>query len=177
MDALHDLYKSQRDKERRELIQTIRELLNIGDCETAPDIETIAERVISAKPELQWLNDMGVQIGYVRSYKGKESKGKTILADCRKVTPVYGAYLPYDYIITVYEPSMCGLSDNHLKIVLWHELLHTGLTFNGELTVKPHDLEDFYGIIDKYGTRWLDGEVPDITSKEAETWQKGEPQT
>jgi geranylgeranyl pyrophosphate synthase len=31
------------------------------------------------------------------------------------------------------------------------------------ITINPHEIEDFYAVTDKYGTRWqIDDDVPDI---------------
>lgn len=166
-EYLREDYADLRTAERRELIGEFRELLDIKDAETAEDIAALAAQIIAAMPDLDIIPSFNIQIGYVRSYENKIKDGRPVYGDCRKVNVVYGAYLPYDFIITLYDSNIALLSDNQIKLLLFHELQHIGMTDRG-FAVLPHDVEDFYSILDKYGTRWaeLGADVPDILTEE-----------
>jgi hypothetical protein len=114
-------------------------------------------------PELSIIPEYDIKVGYVRSYQRKTDKGKTVNADCRKVSKVYGAYLPYDFIITFYEPNIYYMTENQQKILMLHELKHIGLGERG-LCIENHDVEDFGDILTRFGIdwNWMDKEVPDI---------------
>jgi predicted metallopeptidase len=155
------MYRELRGAERRSLIDDYREFLGIKDAETAPEYEDIAEQLISKLPDLALITDLNVQIGYVKSFEAKVKDGRTVFGDCRKVSTIYGAYLPFDFIITLYEPNIISLTVNQLKLLIYHELLHIGINDRG-LCVKPHDVEDFDSIINKYGLHWINADVPDI---------------
>lgn len=127
------------------------------DYEISKKYKAIAESVIDAEPELRWIREAGVQIGYLRSFKEKKSSGRPTLGECTKVNELYEPFCPYDFLITIYEPNTAGLTKQQLRILMFHELLHVGMEEkNGELKYKiiPHDVEDFYSILDRYGTRW-----------------------
>lgn len=160
---LQEIYGDLRTEEKRTIIQGLRTELGIKDAETAEDIQTIAEKIITKIGELNFINELDIKIGYVRSYERKTKDGQVIYGDCRKVSKVYGAYLPYDFVITLYELNIGHLTDNQIKILIWHELKHIDIGDRG-FTLRPHDIEDFYSIIDQYGTRWseFDTEVADI---------------
>ena len=44
-------------------------------------------------------------------------------------------------------------------MVLFHELLHVGIKKDGTLFVRPHDLEDFKLVINKFDTDWAKNEM------------------
>ena len=97
-----------------------------------------------------------------RSWIMKNSKkngpDKLILGECEKVASKNQWAISADFTITVYTSNVLGMSEDQIKILLFHELLHVGIDqgADGEETysVKKHDLEDFKIIIDKYGTDW-----------------------
>lgn len=158
---LFALYKVKRIEEKRELLKTIRHELEIKDFETADDLRELAEKIIDKMPEVQHIKEFDIKVGYVRSYESKPGK-KVVFADCRKITGVYTAYLPYDFIITLY-PEADMLTENQKKIVMLHELKHIDIGEQG-FTIRPHDIEDFKGILERFGISWseLNQDVPDI---------------
>ena len=100
-------------------------------------------------PELQGLN-----IAWLESTKFKRKNGKITLADCAKINPQYDWCCgEYDYKITVYAPNVAELTDEQIKILLEHELMH--IDFDGEKKkIRAHDAEEFIEIIRKYGIDW-----------------------
>ena len=94
----------------------------------------------------------GVDILYLVSGKSKRSKGKVCFADTEKVKPKYRSFVDYDFIITFYADSQY-LSRKAKRILMLHELRHVG--WDGEKAyIVPHDVEDFRGIVEKYGLDW-----------------------
>lgn len=95
---------------------------------------------------------------YLSSNHRKGHDGKKVFAQCEKVPQKYKWGIPCDFTITVFEPNIIGLSDEQIKILLFHELLHVGIEPNADgsetYTCVPHDLEDFKLIIDRFGTDW-----------------------
>ncbi|MDQ7095958.1 putative metallopeptidase [Desulfosporosinus sp. PR] len=167
--ALNELmrtYETLKTKERIEIIGDLRKELDIIDCETADDLKELGEKVIQAMPELNIIKDYGVRIGYVRSYEAKRDKGRQINADCKKVNGTYTAYLPFDFIVTFYEPNVYYMTENQIKILMLHELRHIGIGERG-LRLEPHDVEDFQNILSRFGIDWneFDHEVPDILAE------------
>ena len=127
------------------------------EYEISRKYKAIAESVINAEPELRWIREIGVQIGYLRSFKEKKSGGRLVFGECTKVSELYEPFCPYDFLIVIFEPNIAGFTKKQIQILLHHELLHVGMDEkNGELRYRivPHDVEDFYSILDRYGTRW-----------------------
>ena len=113
----------------------------------------IGNELIEGMPELAPLKDASITIVYLSSEHRKKGKGKKICAQCEKVGEKYKWGIPADFTITVFEPNIEGFTDEQIRILLFHELLHIG-NMDGSWTTVPHDLEDFKIIIDKYGTDW-----------------------
>lgn len=170
-NAMNDLF-SVYDDSKKQVAQTFidehREWLSIVDAEQCEEYEKIASEVIDAIEELRFIKELEIKVGYVRSYEVKTNKGGIVMADCRKVKAIYQCFIPFDFIITVYEPNVSLLTENQMKALLWHELKHIGInemTLALTYRVVPHDIEDFYSIIDRLGTRWSnpDMDIEDIT--------------
>lgn len=97
-------------------------------------------------------------IVYLSSEHKKVEAGRKILGQCEKVADKYKWGIPCDFTITVFEPNVEGMTDDQLKIIIFHELLHVGIDFKEDGSesyfIRPHDLEDFKLIIDRFGTDW-----------------------
>ena len=95
---------------------------------------------------------------YLSSEHKKVASGKKVLGQCEKVADKYKWGIPCDFTITVFEPNVEGMSEEQLRMLIFHELLHVGIEYNADGTetysVRPHDLEDFKLIIDRFGTDW-----------------------
>jgi len=159
---LERLYREMRTEEKEGVIRELRADLNIVDCEVAEDLRELGEKVIDRFKELHFIRDYEIRIGYVRSYENKGGR-RMKYADCRRVLGAYMAYLPYDYIITFYDNNTSTLTANQQKVLMLHELLHIEVTERG-LGIRPHEVEDFVGILEEYGIRWNEyrADVPDI---------------
>ena len=163
LEKLYEIYEERRTKQKQYLIKMLRSQLNILDWEVAPDLQELGEAIINRFPRFSFIREFNIKIGYVRSYKNKVSEGKTTLADCQKVTSSYQAYLPYDVLITFYDPNVAILTVNQRKLVMYHELRHIEMTPKG-VRIRPHDIEDFEEILRSFGLQWnaFGNDVPDI---------------
>lgn len=127
-------------------------------CEQSEDYANIGMELIRNEKKLNWMLEMGISVGFMSSNKAKISNGRTIFGQCERVQDKYKAFIPYDFLITVYEPNVIEFTTEQIKILLYHELLHCGINMNAETTYKvnPHDIEEFEDIIERYGTKWSD---------------------
>ena len=120
----------------------------------------IAADLIQKEPLLDRIRQSEATIVYLSSDKEKKSKGKLVLGECEKINPKYKWAIPADFTITVFEPNVIGLSEDQIRILLLHELLHVKIELddNGEekYSINPHDIEDFRLIIDRYGLDWIE---------------------
>lgn len=118
----------------------------------------IARELIETEPELVDIKNSQATIIYLSSEHVKKGDGKVVYGQCEKVAEKYKWGIPCDFTITVFEPNVAKFTEEQIKILLFHELLHVGIEFNNDgsetYSIKGHDLEDFKLIIDRYGTDW-----------------------
>lgn len=153
--ALSKLCVEEFTQVKRELLMQYARELNIIDFEVSDELKEFGEKIISKRPELHFINEYGIKVGYVISYEAKRDKGRSVNADCRKVNGPYQAYLPFDFVITFYEPNVYHMTDNQKKILMLHELRHIGIGVRG-LRIENHDIEDFYSLLQEFGMQWND---------------------
>ena len=140
----------------------------MGMYEYATEYEKLARAVIEVLPELAFIDESDIRVGFLKCFREKKrGKLQRVLGECCKVEDMYQVFAPYDFLIVIYEPNVAALSENQLKILLWHELKHIGVDEkNGTLQyiTVPHDVEEFDSIIYRVGLRWSTpgAQVPDI---------------
>ena len=115
----------------------------------------IGMNLINTMPELAEIKNAQVSIAFLASEHKKKSSDKIIFGQCERVAEKYKWSIPFDFTITIFEPNVVYFSEKQLEILLFHELLHVGID-GDKFYVRPHDLEDFRVIIDRYGTGWAD---------------------
>ena len=130
------------------------------------DVRTINERyteiaaeLIQEEPILAEIRDSNVQIVYLSSEHEKKSGRKLVAGQCDKVPEKYRWAVPCDFTITVFEPNVERFTEEQIRILLLHELMHVQITKDGNeevYSVRPHDVEDFREIIERYGMDWGD---------------------
>lgn len=117
----------------------------------------IAKRLIRELPEFEDIREAGVKIAYLSSQQEKVKNHRMIFAECCKVEEKYAWCCRYDFFIVVYEPNVVDFSEKQLEILIRHELHHIGIEYtdNGlKYYVVPHDVEEFWEIINEYGLDW-----------------------
>ena len=122
------------------------------------EYSNIAAELIKKEPLLADIRQSEATIVYLSSDKEKKSKGKAVCGECEKIPDKYKWAIPADFTITIYEPNVITFTDEQIKILLLHELLHVGIEIQGDglekYSIRPHDIEDFRAIIDRYGLDW-----------------------
>lgn len=118
----------------------------------------MAKKIIDEEEMLSDIANSQATIVYLGSDYAKMSKGKVVCGECEKVADKNKWAIPCDFTITIYEPNCVGFSDEQMRILLFHELLHVGIEFTDDgsekYNIRPHDYEDFKVVIDRYGTEW-----------------------
>lgn len=119
----------------------------------------IAQNLIETEPSLAYIRDSQVTIIYLSSEHEKKESGKVIGGQCEKIPVKYKWAIPCDFTITVFEPNVERFTEEQIRILLFHELLHVGIRMDGneeDYYIVPHDVEDFKEILDRYGIGWAD---------------------
>ena len=122
----------------------------------------IAQDLIATEPELEHLEDCPFTIVYLGSDATPTSNGRIIHGKCEKVPDKFKWGVPADVTITIYDGNVDGFTPQQLRILIFHELLHVGITPDGEPCLNPHDTEDFAVILDRFGAHWSEPKPDDL---------------
>lgn len=118
----------------------------------------IGAELIEAEDVLIDIRNSQATIIYLESDYAKTDKGKAVLGQCEKVADKYKWGIPADFTITLFQPNIEGKSPEAIRRIILHELLHVGIEFKDDGTesysIRPHDIEDFKLLIDRWGTDW-----------------------
>lgn len=117
------------------------------------EYQTIAQELIEERPELELLRGSDVSIILLSSDLEKKQGERIIYGQCEKVPNKYKWGIPCDFTITIFDKNISDFSDDQLRILIFHELLHVGVD-DDRLFIRPHDLEDFKLIISEFGVDW-----------------------
>ena len=121
----------------------------------------IAKQLIDTESELAYIKNSEVRIAYLESDASKKLDSEHfVLGECEKVQVKNKWAINYDFTITLFSNNLIGATDEQLRILMFHELLHVGIDMGDEgevYSVRKHDLEDFKIIIDRFGTDWAKG--------------------
>ena len=115
----------------------------------------IAQRLLNL-PEFEEIKPFASFI-ILASDKEKVSNKRTIFGQCTLVAELYKWCCPYDFIITIYDPSVQDFKPKQLKTLIRHEMHHMGYDATGNEPkpyIVPHDVEDFDIIIKECGLHW-----------------------
>lgn len=122
------------------------------------DYARIAQRLIDTDDAFAHIRESEAVIIYLASTKPKKSKGRLVFGECEKVADKNRWAIPADFTITLYDPNCCGMDEEHVARVLFHELLHVGISYdkdgNEVYSVVPHDFEDFRECVRRWGADW-----------------------
>ena len=122
----------------------------------------ISNNLVKTEKSLAYILDSTVQYIVLGSDREKKGKGKTIYGECEKIPDKYKWIIPYDFTITIFEPNVERFTEEQMRILLLHELMHIGIESDGneeKYFIVPHDVEDFKEILNKYGVEWANEQI------------------
>ena len=118
----------------------------------------IGDELIRKEGVFAPIRENDVTIVYLASDKQKKTHGRLVYGECEKVQDKYQWGIPADFTVTVFEPNCKNMDAEHVKRVIFHELLHVGIgedkDGNPVYSIIPHDLEDFRECVGRWGTDW-----------------------
>lgn len=118
----------------------------------------IAAELIAKEEALAPIAASDVRIAYLSSDAARKSGGKTVFGQCEKVPDKFKWGLPFDFAVTVFEPNVQGFTENHLRALILHELLHVGVAVGDDGTERyrkvPHDYGEFREVERRFGLGW-----------------------
>ncbi len=84
---------------------------------------------------------------------------KTTAGRCIRAGKELKFFSDYDYLIEISAEYWDNLTEQSRKILVLHELMHIDIRYTKQgkeiFGTKPHDVEDFAILLEKYGLHWL----------------------
>lgn len=116
----------------------------------SPEVEQIAEKLIELfKPELE-----AFEIRYIFCNENPKKDGRECIGLARKVVGL-NAYLAGCaegfFVLETGKPAYDALDENGKLAYVLHELCHFGVSEEGNLTLIPHDVEEFSKVVEIFG--------------------------
>lgn len=97
-------------------------------------------------------------IGFILRSEAPVSGGKKTLGKARKVSDEQRVFMDFDFVIWLAEDEWLSLEKNQRRALIDHELCHCYMTNDGKTKIRPHDVEEFNCIIERYGFWWPESE-------------------
>ena len=136
----------------------------------------IGERLIASEDALIDIRNSQATIVYLSSDLEKMDKGRIVYGQCERVQDKYKWGIPADFTITLFEPNIDGKSQEAIRRIIFHELLHVGIDVGKEeeetYSIRPHDFEDFKILIDRWGTDWANVYDDPVFEAQIEEWKE-----
>lgn len=130
--------------------------MDLEDFIDAPDLRDIADALIATYPtHFQHLLQM--RLAYRWKRQGGASSGKATLGACQKASGLVKHFSRMQFVIWLaYDHATAGkLTRWQCEALLFHELLHAGISDKGAPAVEPHHFEGFTPELAEYGA-WQD---------------------
>ena len=118
---------------------------------------SIGAELMASEPALAKITEHGVKVAFLASDSEKRGKGRTVFGECERIPAKWKWAVPYDFAITVFEPNVERFSDEQMRVLLLHELMHVGVDVDGNearFFTVPHDFEEFREIAERFGLEW-----------------------
>lgn len=137
-----------------------------ADFKAAPDLERIANELISACGEFEdiaWaIEEEALVITYVWKKKGAKTDGMIRTGALAKTGGMVKHFAGANYVIGLSADACFGRTRFQIEAEIWHQLRHINIqrktTGKGDdkvtvpvLKKRAHDLEMFFGEVDRYG--------------------------
>ena len=116
----------------------------------------IGQKLIDTEDVLYDVRNSHASIIYLSSDLAKTDKDRFVLGQCERVADKYKWSIPADFTITLFEPNIEGKSDEAIRRIIFHELLHVRSSTSKDIDeiyyIRGHDFEDFKVLIYMWDT-------------------------
>jgi hypothetical protein len=116
--------------------------------EAAPSVIHTAETLVKKyHPELRF-----ARLGFVFHDQARRTGGRLVKSGVNKVQAKDQVFMEFDFLIWVSKEDWEGkMTDEEREIILDHELTHCARhPSTGVWIIRPHDIQEFYSIIERY---------------------------
>jgi Putative phage metallopeptidase len=122
------------------------------------EVEDLTVRVMGLWPEFEPIRtaiDEGLNLAFVFETKpfdpAKDEYKRHVVAKVTKASPLWECLAGVRIAIQFREWFWDRYSSEQREAVIYHELKHIEVDEGGKVSLKPHEIEEFYGVARRYG--------------------------
>lgn len=119
-------------------------------------IDTAENLVQIYHPELY-----NARLGFVFRKEAQKTGAMVALGGVSKISDKLKFFVPYDFIVWISKEDYNQMDGDQRKALIDHQLYHCGKHGNGKYFIRPHNIEEFTPIIERYRNatgvgRWVE---------------------
>jgi hypothetical protein len=112
------------------------------------------------------------RIGVIMRSEAPITGGRIIYGTAEKVSAKAQVHVPYDFIITLALDRYQLLAPLQREALIDHELMHCQWDMDKGASIRPHDVEEFTEILERYGYWWPQAEEFAAVAQQAELFER-----
>ena len=112
------------------------------------------------------------RIGVIMRSEAPRSGGRITYGKAEKVSPKAQVHVPYDFIIWLAKDQYQLLAPLQREALIDHELCHCEWDMDTGASIRPHDIEEFTEILQRYGYWWPHAEEFAAVAQQAELFER-----
>ena len=111
------------------------------------------------------------RIGVIMRSEAPRAGGKIVYGKAEKVSPKTQVHVPYDFIIWLANDQYQLLAPFQREALIDHELCHCQWDLDTGASIRPHDVEEFTEILERYGYWWPQAEEFATAAQQAQLFE------
>jgi len=112
------------------------------------------------------------RIGVIMRSEAPVTGGRITYGKAEKVTTKAQVHVPYDFIIWLANDRYQLLAPFQREALIDHELCHCQWGMASGASLRPHDVEEFTEILERYGYWWPQAEAFAAAAQQAELFER-----
>ena len=112
------------------------------------------------------------RIGVIMRSEAPRTGGRVVLGKTEKVSSKAQVHVPYDFIIWLSDDQYRLLAPFQREALIDHELCHCQWDMGNGASIRPHDVEEFTEILQRYGYWWPRAEEVAGAAQQAELFER-----
>ena len=112
------------------------------------------------------------RIGVIMRSEAPVTGGRITYGKAEKVSAKAQVHVPYDFIIWLANDRYQSLAPLQREALIDHELCHCQWDMDTGASIRPHDVEEFTEILQRYGYWWPHAEEFAAVAQQAELFER-----
>ena len=112
------------------------------------------------------------RIGVIMRSEAPVTGGRITYGKAEKVSAKAQVHVPYDFIIWLANDRYQSLASFQREALIDHELCHCEWDMDTGASIRPHDIEEFTEILQRYGYWWPHAEEFAAVAQQAELFER-----